>query len=103
MPNKYRLVLEFAGDDLETYDRVVSFEERLRAELETDEIDGHDVGEGVVNVFIDTRDPRRCFKKAMNLLKDLKEVPTAAGCRKLEEEEYERLWPKDDLTRFELK
>jgi hypothetical protein len=103
MTKKYRFVLEFAGDDLETYDRVVYLEERLRAELGTDLINGHDIGQGVVNLFIDTKDTRQCYKKAMIILKVLKEEPTSAGCRKLEEEEYERLWPGDDSTRFELR
>lgn len=61
MKNNYRLVLEFAGDDLETYDRVVALEEKLGAEFEA-EIDGHDVGEGVVNVFINTREPGNASK-----------------------------------------
>ncbi len=103
MINKYRLVLEFAGDDLETYDRVVAFEERLIAELETDEIDGHDAGEGVVNVYIDTRDPRECFKTAMDMMEGMKEELSAAGFRELDGDKYERLWPEDNSAPFRLK
>jgi hypothetical protein len=100
--NNYRLVLEFAGDDLETYERVVVLEEKLEAELDA-EIDGHDVGEGVVNVFINTSDPAQCFRNAMDTMKDMKVELNAAGFRKLAEDEYERLWPEDDPTPFELK
>lgn len=103
MTNKYRLVLEFAGDDLETYDRVVALEEKLIDELETDEIDGHDVGVGVVNVFIDTRNPRECFKKAMDIMKSMKEELNAGGFRELDGDDYVRLWPEDDSKPFELK
>jgi hypothetical protein len=103
MTNKYRLVIEFAGDDLETYDRVVAFEERLISEFEADEIDGHDAGEGVVNIFIDTRDPRECFKKALDMMRGMKEELTAAGFRELDGDEYERLLPEDDSTPFKLK
>ena len=103
MINKYRLVLEFSGDDLEIYDRVVAFEKRLIADLEIGEIDGHDAGEGVMNVYIDTRDPRECFKKTMNMINDMREELSAAGFRRLDGDEYERLWPEDDSTPFVLK
>lgn len=103
MTNDYRLVLEFAGDDLENYDHVVALETKLEAELEAGEVDGHDVGGGVVNVFIDTKDPKQCFKEAMKIMKEMRQEPNAAGYRKLEEEEYERLWPEGKSTPFELK
>jgi hypothetical protein len=103
MKKKYRLVLEFSGDDLDTYDRVVALEERLIAELETGEVDGHDAGEGVVNIFIDTRDPRECFKKAVDMMRGMEEELTAAGFRELDGDEYERLWPEDDSMPFKLK
>jgi hypothetical protein len=103
MTNDYMVVLEFSGDDLENYDCVVALETRLEAELESGEIDGHDEGRGIVNVFINTKNPKECFKEAMKIMKDVKKEPDAAGCRKLDEEEYVRLWPEDDPTRFELK
>ncbi len=103
MTNKYQLVLEFADDNLDTYDRVVALEEKLVAELVTDEIDGHDVGEGVVNIFIHTSDPRGCFKKALGIMKEMKEEPYAAGFRELDENDYRRLWPGDDSMSFELR
>lgn len=103
MTNKYMIVLEFSGDDLANYDRVVAIETRLEAELESGQVDGHDEGGGVMNIFINTRNPKECFKETMSILKGMKEGPDAAGCRELEEEEYERLWPEDDQTRFELK
>ena len=103
MTNKYRLGLEFAGNDLETYDRVLALEEKLINELESHEIDGHDVGECVINIFIDTINPRDCFKKAMGIMKGMKEELNAGGFRELDGDDYVRLWPEDDLTPFELK
>ena len=103
MTEKYMVVLEFSGDDLKNYDRVISIETRLEAELEGGEVDGHDEGGGVVNLFISTTNPNECFKEAMKIMKAGKEEPDAAGYRKLEEEEYERLWPDNDTTAFELK
>ncbi|HAD03138.1 MAG: hypothetical protein A2005_01040 [Desulfuromonadales bacterium GWC2_61_20] len=103
MTNNYRVVLEFTGDDLGDYDRVVALETKLEAELQSGEVDGHDVGEGVVNVFIDTRDPQEYFREAMKIMNDMEQTPSAAGYRKLDEEEYERLWPVGDSTPFKVK
>jgi len=44
MTNNYRVVLEFTGDDLGNYDRVIALETNLEAELQSGEVDGHNVG-----------------------------------------------------------
>jgi len=108
MPNKsnsreYQLVLEFHGDDLENFDRVIALATKLEEELESGEVDGHDVGGGIVNIFIDTREPRQCFKEAMRIISGLEPKPHAAGYRDYEEEDYVRLWPENDTSPFELK
>jgi hypothetical protein len=100
--NKYRIVLAFEGDDLENYDRVVGLEKKLETELVSGEVDGHDVGGGRVNVFIDSRVPKDCFEEAMQIINDMEPKPNAAGYRGIEEEDYVRLWPKGDMTPFEL-
>ena len=105
MTNKlknYRIVLVFVGDDLEIYDRVVAMETKLVMELVSGEVDGHDVGGGIVNIFIDSREPKRCFEDALKIIKDMEPKPNAAGYRDIEEEDYVRLWPQNDATPFEL-
>jgi hypothetical protein len=57
----------------------------------------------VVNVFIDTSDPRECFKKVMETMKGMKEQLNAGGFREMCGDDYERLWPEDDFSPFELK
>lgn len=76
---------------------------KLEEELLSGEVDGHDVGGGIVNIFIDTREPKQCFEEAMRIINDMEPKPDAAGYRNFEEEDYVRLWPEDDLTPFELK
>lgn len=101
--HEYQVVLEFHGDDLQNFDRVIALESKLKEELLSGEVDGHDVGGGIVNIFIDTREPKRCFEEAMRIINDMEPKPDAAGYRIFEEEDYERLWPVEDLTPFELK
>jgi hypothetical protein len=100
---QYQVVLEFHGDDLENFDRVIALATKLEDELKCSEVDGHDVGGGIVNIFIDTREPRQCFKEAMRIIGDLEPKPEAAGYRDYEEEDYVRLWPENDTSPFELK
>lgn len=100
---EYQLVLEFHGDDLEHFDRVIALATKLEEELKSGEVDGHDVGGGIVNIFIDTSEPRKCFKDAMRIIGGLEPKPRAAGYRDFDEEDYVRLWPENSTTPFELK
>jgi len=52
---EYQVVIEFHGDDPENFDRVSALEAKLDKELQTGEVDGNDVGQGIVNIFIITR------------------------------------------------
>ncbi len=97
------MVIEFQGYDSENFDRVIDLETKLEEELESGEVDGHDVGGGIVNIFIDTREPQQCFKEAMRIIGGLEPQPHAAGYRNYEEEYYARLWPENDTTPFKLK
>jgi hypothetical protein len=100
---KYQMVIEFQGDDPETFNRVLALETRLENELKTGELDGNDVGKGIINIFIVTKDPKSCFDEAMRVIAGVGPCPRAAGYRGLEEEDYVRLRPEGDETPFELK
>ena len=100
---EYQVVIEFHGDDPENFDRVLALEAKLEEELKTGEVDGNDVGQGIVNIFIITKEPKACFEEAMRVIAGAEPVPSAAGYRDLEEEDYVRLWPEGDETPFELK
>jgi hypothetical protein len=101
--HEYQVVFEFPGDDLDDFDRVIALEAMLEEELVSGEIDGHDAGEGVVNIFIFTREPRRCFEEVMQIMTGSKPRPSAAGYRDVEAESYVRLLPENDSSPFELK
>jgi hypothetical protein len=101
--SKYQVVMEFHGDEPERFQRVIALETKLEEELETGEVDGNDVGQGIVNIFIITKEPKRCFEEAMRIIAGADPAPRAAAFRDLEEEDYVRLWPQGDSTRFELK
>jgi len=103
MSNDYRIVLEFVCDDLECFDRVVALEMKLEEELLSGLVDGHDAGGDIVNIFIDTKEPKQCFDEALRILNGMEPQPDAAGYRNIEDEEYVRLLPVDAQTPFELR
>ena len=97
------MVIEFEGDDLKNFDRVIALEESLSEALSRDLVDGHDVGQGIVNIFIHSDEPQRCFEEAMRVIDGAEPGPSAAAYRRLDEEDYVRVWPKGDSTRFLLR
>jgi hypothetical protein len=101
--SEYQLVLEFHGDSQDEFEQVFAIEKKLDGALTTGEVDGNDVGQGIVNIFIITEDPQRCFEEAMQNIGQTKPQPEAAGFRNLDKDEYQRVWPLGDLSPFELK
>ena len=103
MDHAYQLVLEFEGKTLHDFDRISEFEEILMDALPADVVDGHDAGQGIVNIFIHTDRPEQCFEEAMRALDGAEPGLSAAGYRAKTEEAYIRLWPKGDPTPFRLR
>lgn len=100
---EYQVVLEFHGDHPDNLERVIALESKLDEELDCGEVDGNDVGQGVINIFIITEEPNRCFEEAMRIIAGFEPSPRAAGYRDLDGEDYVRFWPEGDATPFELK
>ena len=100
---KYQLVIEFRGDGPENLQRITDFELSFENKLKNGEIDGNDVGQGIINLFIITKNPAKCFEEIIGYLKLRQLQPSAAGYRLLDEDDYVRLWPDNDKTPFELK
>jgi hypothetical protein len=98
---EYQLVIEFTGDSPENLQRVADLEEMLDEQLNSGEVDGNDVGLGIINIFIITENPDICFAEAMGIMSGM--MPSGAGYRPLEGEDYVRLWPKGEKTPFELR
>lgn len=77
-------------------DSLIEIEDALISGLSAnDEVDGHDIGSGQANIFIETPDPHRAFDDAMRVLK---EYPSGTGVRAAfrapQDESYSILWPK---------
>jgi len=100
---KYQLVLQFASDRMEDFDRLVTLEERLIEVLnEVATVDGHDFGSGEFNIFILTDDPTTVFGKAHRIVIS-QGVPNAmrSAYREMDGDAYVILWPSS-LTEFSV-
>ena len=92
----YMLTLQFDADDMDDFDWLVNFEGELIDNLSPgDEVDGHDLGQGEMNIFIISRDPVCTFNKIQS---DFKEFTMRddfrCAYRLLNSSEYTVLWPK---------
>ena len=100
---KYQLVLQFAADSMEDFDRLVALEDRLIEELDdAATVDGHDFGSGEFNIFVLTDDPATVFDKAHGIVTN-QGVPNVmrSAYRELDGEDYVILWPSS-LTEFSV-
>ena len=94
---KYQFVVQFAGSSLAAYDAMIALEEALiRGLPESSEVDGHDMGAGELNIFINTNDPEQTFEQVRALLESAGTFEEARiAYREFTRNDYTPLWPKD--------
>jgi len=100
---EYQMVFEFKGDSPRQFERLIALESKMDEKLQSGVVDGNDVGKGVVNIFVITKEPDRCFEEIMGMIAPAKLPLSAAAYRESQGDRYVRLWPEGDSTAFELK
>ena len=99
---RYQMVIQFPETFFETFDDMIAFEDRLIACLpKTCEVDGHDVGSGTINFFVETSAPlaaHRTFRRYLGTRKV--ESKLRIAYRALGSETFENLWPRRDPRPF---
>ena len=69
----HQLVLQFQGDDDDTLDKVIALEDRLIEALDgstTAEVDGHEPGEGVINLVLLAKNAAKVWEKIEPIVED---------------------------------
>lgn len=99
---KYQIVLQFP-ETLLTFDYLVRMEDDFVALLKNDDIDGHDIGSGEINIFILTDSPINTFERLKQYLvsKELLNSVKVAY-RDLNSDIYKILYP-DTLKEFDIR
>jgi hypothetical protein len=93
--HQYQLVLQFPISSQSSLDELFSIEAAVAEMLVTgpDDLDGHDVGSGAMNIFIDTHDPVAAFDRLKALIPANLLVSAKAAYRDFDSEEYIVIWP----------
>jgi hypothetical protein len=103
----HQLVLQFQGDDDETLDKVIDLEDRLIEALEgsaTAEVDGHEPGDGVINLILLARNAAKVWEKIEPIVEGASDELdiNAVAFRALNGDDFTVLWPVDYEGEFEL-
>jgi len=105
---KHQLVLQFQGDDEGTIEKVIELEDKLISALDGStsvEVDGHEPGEGVVNLLLLAKNAPKVWEKIEPLVEeaasDNLEI-NAVAFRDLNGEDFTVLWPLDYEGEFEI-
>lgn len=101
---KYQVVMQFT-DELEGgFDKLIEIEDIFIENISSiAEVDGHDVGDGQMNIFILTDYPVEVINKILMLLSKDDKITNkmTAAYRKANEDKFNFLWP-ENLSSFEV-
>ena len=100
---KYQLVMQFPEAIYGDLDYIAELEEKFDDSLVDAEVDGHDIGNGEVNIFIHTNHPMETFEATKNILEEegLDFNAIKIAYREFANEQYIPIWPSD-LTDFTI-
>lgn len=100
---KYQLAIQLSEKEYSDLDLIIDLEDELEDSLPEDDIDGHDIGTGEINIYIHTNSPTKTLQTALTLLEqkrfDLKKIKV--GYRDFNDEYYTPMWP-DNLEKFNV-
>lgn len=100
----FQLVLQFAPWDSARFDDLIALEEKLIAAVGSRAMDAHDAGSGEANIFLLTEQPTDVLRECLPVVQQSAFRVFAAGYRDLAaDDEYQRVWPQDDGSPFEVK
>ena len=93
---KYQFVLQWSATSMDDFDTFIAVEEFLRQNLsELHDVDGHDMGCGELNIFIQTDAPKTLFSEIRGLFGMEDNLATAKiAYRERRGETYVVLWPE---------
>ena len=103
MKYKYQLVAQWGSDSMDSYDEMIRTEDALLDRLTTrHSVDGHDVGSGEVNIFVNTNDVQAAYAEVKAVLQaEGRWDGVRIAYRPHRGEEYSILWP-ESLREFQV-
>lgn len=101
---QHQLVLQFRRSSLDDADVIAALESGLGQTLGTlAELDGHDIGKRVVNLFLLAADPASVFRRSKPLLQELQLLDrVTAAHRVVGGAQFKVIWPLRVRSKFKL-
>lgn len=100
---QYQLILQFQGRDVEDVEDLIHLEDTLIVHLnERHLVEGHELGDDKMTIFINTDSPESAFDKIREVLHHSLLDKTLAACRRLGENDFTVIWPENYDGRFEV-
>jgi hypothetical protein len=65
-------------------------------------VDGHDIGSGTVNFFVDTDDPAAAFAIAIEAFAPTERAALKAAFRRFDSDDYTTIWPAASREPFQV-
>lgn len=103
----HQLVLQFQGSDKSTLQKVISLEDQIIEALDgstSAEVDGHELGDGVINLVLLAKNASKTWEKIEQLVEDAASEDleiSAVAFRDLNGADFTVLWPSDFDGEFE--
>jgi hypothetical protein len=103
----HQLVLQFQGNDDDTLEKVIELEDRLIDAFDgstSAEVDGHEPGEGVINLILLAKNAAKVWEKIEPIVEDAADELeiNAVAFRALNGADFTVLWPTDYEGEFEM-
>ena len=101
MSDTYQLVFQLRGSSQLDFEEMIGLERELRSAVgDLGDVDGHDMGQGELNIFVHTASPIRLVESVRSLPAVARALPRLkVAFRPLDGEDYEVLYPPG-LYRF---
>jgi len=95
MPGVYQLVFQLRGSSVLDFEEMIALEEELESAIgDLGNVDGHDLGQGEMNIFVHTASPVRLFETVRSLPLVARAMPRLkVAFRPLDGDAYEVLHP----------
>lgn len=102
---KYQLVIQFLlTGSVEDFERLIMLENELSVVfLGAHEMDGHNLGEEEMNIFINTDDPKQAFTLARDVFNEEELKIVSVAYKDFDSEEYSVIWPESFSGEFRVK
>ena len=103
-PMNHELVIKFWRAPLPDEALLTSITSELKSVLgETAKLDGHDIKDGEINLFVLTDDPKRAFRYVKRVLEGKKiEQGYSAASRLVGGAQFTSIWPPRAMKKFRI-